>query len=141
MHKKQKIKLLKVCALMFAVLCCVIITIALLDPNLREILNNSSVYVSSSASEDDGLPQTPPKDDKASSESSKKEENDKTDSKDEYADLIIQKPNKYYGDELCQECHGTGMMTCPSCIGNGTECGATCLTCYGNGKIRCEFCK
>ena len=147
MHKKQKIRFLKICGLMFAILCLVILTVALLDPNLKNFPNNSSVHILNTES-----PENEPsknssvasKNDISSSENkskNNKDTNKKENSKDDYDDIILRNPNKYGSVEFCEKCNGTGYMPCPSCIGAGASKGSACMICFGNGKIPCDYCQ
>ncbi len=50
-------------------------------------------------------------------------------------------------DKQCEECEGTGYVTCPSCGGDGKTFwpGVSgkkypCMKCGASGKIECETC-
>ena len=45
----------------------------------------------------------------------------------------------------CYKCHGTGLMTCPNCLGAGKlnedgDMDAECPYCEGNGERCCNRC-
>ncbi|MEO0394311.1 MAG: hypothetical protein AAF213_13905 [Pseudomonadota bacterium] len=39
--------------------------------------------------------------------------------------------------EVCDVCHGQGMVTCPTCAGDGW---VTCRACSGRGQVQCTAC-
>ena len=143
MIKRKLIKFMKISACMFALLSAIILAIAFSHPDFRELLSekvesfaeqedNSSVEINSTSSKEDSASKT---EKPAQNESSQKKEP----TGDE--DLIIH-GNKggNFSDELCLECGGSRKMICPSCNGTGSGGSGFCKTCYGDGKIKCQYC-
>ncbi|MBV6634111.1 MAG: hypothetical protein KI792_13875 [Alphaproteobacteria bacterium] len=74
--------------------------------------------------------------------------------REQLANLVLQQPGKGWGFqtdklklpnsvmsfayvEICNRCHGQGMITCPTCVGQGW---LPCKTCNSTGKVFCEHC-
>ena len=64
-------------------------------------------------------------------------------------DVLLRKKYWLRPEQLCNECHASGKLTCPTCLGKGRlikDCPAciggriTCTICHGLGRKKCSYC-
>jgi len=64
-------------------------------------------------------------------------------------DLLLRKKFWLKPEQLCEECHASGKLTCPTCHGKGRlqkDCPVciagrvTCKICKGTGRKKCSYC-